>query len=207
MIDSWLWCQQSHREVLLVDRNVNTSDALVRILLKYVIWNLRNGVLLPSVLHKIRYLHCFLQRYVWHVEPESGHDTPDLQPLPPNTPNPTFLLTCSWHAPVHYDPNQSSHIHLQETSMNLWELMLRQVDCQVVNFFLVACIKYFLCCNRLHCLTLFLTSLHPCMSWTTACTKKANIVFKYSLSTFGKIPTDLKQLALCRWKPIPCVVL
>lgn len=121
--------------------------------------------------------------------------------------NPTFLLTCSWHAPVHYDPNQSSHIHLQETSMNLWELMLRQVDCQVVNFFLVACIKYFLCCNRLHCLTLFLTSLHPCMSWTTACTKKANIVFKYSLSTFGKIPTDLKQLALCRWKPIPCVVL
>lgn len=91
------------------------------------------------------------------------------------------LLTCS-DAPVHYDPNQSSHIHLQETSVNLWELMLGQVDCQVVHLLPVAFTEFLpfaLLCDRF-------SNFSRCIrawNWRFACTKRRKTLFWLLFST------------------------
>lgn len=64
--------------------------------------------------------------------------------------------------------------------MNLWELMLRQVDCQVVNLLLVAFTQNFsplsFYCNWLHCLISLFLSMHPCMT-LALCMHRTRMIF------------------------------
>lgn len=133
---------------------------------------------LLSVLHKIQYLHCFLQRYVWRLEPKSGHSKPDIvhsccghTPSPlPSRPSKMILADMLRRPHTLWPKSIISHTF----AGNFREFMGTHAGTSGLSGSkspsscrhsksLPVCLPL-----EIRCMILFLSSMHPCMT-PTAC--------------------------------------